>query len=452
MTQGPKIAMLIRMKHLFQKQPNGVFYFRKRIPTDLVKKLGKKMFMISLQTHDPIKAQAQARRLDKEIQAEWDKVRSGESERGSVLDAQRLLDSHSVGIEVEGHGDLGLDLLLDKLMDKQPRALMEEYNGSYGVLDDSGANLTPTEKKALQLIDGTITLSDAVEYYIEMSGNRDNRKFVNSARRSLSFFVDALGDRPIDKYRRREIEERLVNGVQAEGLKTATVSRRLSDVKSAVNKVILNFEYHFKNPFEKHTIPNLREDEESRTSLTRQQQNDLINLFGVDGDRDTINGLKILFDTGMRVSECIGLRTEDIFLNDEVPHIKLHRNPFRRLKTKQSQRLIPLIGYALEGVKSQLNNSQGSEWVFPRYVDENKQTVRNDSASAAMNKRTEAFGFTCHSLRHNMKDRLRLANVSMENIRELQGWSRGDQASRYGEMSLIELLYNDMKKVDLERT
>jgi hypothetical protein len=47
-----------------------------------------------------------------------------------------------------------------------------------------------------------------------------------------------------------------------------------------------------------------------------------------------------------------------------------------------------------------------------------------------------------------MKDRLRLA----KNIRELQGWSRGGQASRYGEMSLIELLYNDMKKVDLERT
>jgi hypothetical protein len=65
-----------------------------------------------------------------------------------------------------------------------------------------------------------------------------------------------------------------------------------------------------------------------------------------------------------------------------------------------------------------------------------------------MNKRTEAFGFTYHSLRHNMKDRLRLA----KNIRELQGWSREGQASRYGEMSLIELLYNDMKKVDLKRT
>lgn len=82
-----------------------------------------------------------------------------------------------------------------------------------------------------------------MDYYIEVSSNRDNRKFVNSAQRSLAFFVDALGDKPLDQYRRKEIEERLVSGTQADGLKTATVSRRLSDVKSAVNNTILNFEY-----------------------------------------------------------------------------------------------------------------------------------------------------------------------------------------------------------------
>jgi len=172
-------------------------------------------------------------------------------------------------------------------------------------------------------------------------------------------------------------------------------------------------------------------------------------LFAQDDKGDTMNGIKILFDTGMRVSECVGLRTEDIELNNDIPHIKLQRNPFRRLKTKQSQRLIPLIGYALEAVKNQLINTPDSEWLFPRYVDTKKQAVRNDSASATFNQRIKRHGFTCHSLRHNMKDRLRLADVSMENIKDLQGWSRGDQASRYGEMSLLKLLHNDLRKVDL---
>lgn len=201
-----------------------------------------------------------------------------------------------------------------------------------------------------------------MDYCIEVSGNRDNRKFVNSAQRSLAFFVDALGDKPLDQYRRKEIEERLVSGTQVDGLKTATVSRRLSDVKSAVIKAILNFEYPFKNPFEKHRIPNLRDDEESRTSLTDQQQNHLLSLLDKGENSDTLNGIRILFDTGMRVSECVGVRTEDVYLDAEIPYIKLHRNPFRRLKTKQSQRMIPLISYALKGVSVGAEKSWQSEW------------------------------------------------------------------------------------------
>ena len=104
------------------------------------------------------------------------------------------------------------------------------------------------------------------------------------------------------------------------------------------------------------------------------------------------------------------------------------------------------MGYALEGVKSQLTDS---EWLFPRYIDEDKGRVKNDGASATFNKRIKPLGFTCHNLRHNFKDRLRLANVPMENVKDLQGWSRGDQASRYGETSLLQLLYNDMIKANV---
>jgi len=439
------------MKNLYQKTPTGVIYFRKRVPSDLVELTGKKVYMVSLKTHDTLKAQAKARALASELEVEWIKLRSAEevSQNGSFKDAQALLDRYDVGTLVDGIGDLGQQRLLEYLMDKQPQPLLKEHEGSYGTLDDPEANLTGTENKALQIIDGTVSLSDAIEYYIEISGKSEDRKFNNSAKRSLAFFVDALGDKPINQYRRKEIASRLLDGVKVDGLKTATVSRRLSDVKSAVNKVILNFEYQFNNPFEKHVIPNLRDDEESRSSLTDAQHKELMELFTKDDKGDTMNGIKILFDTGMRVSECIGLRTEDVELNGDIPHIKLQRNPFRRLKTKQSQRLIPLIGYALEAVKNQLINTPGSEWLFPRYVDTKKQAVRNDSASATFNQRLKRHGFTCHSLRHNMKDRLRLADISMENIKDLQGWSRGDQASRYGEMSLLKLLHNDLRKVDL---
>ncbi|MEO1894792.1 MAG: tyrosine-type recombinase/integrase [Methylococcales bacterium] len=447
------------MKYISQKTPNSVYSFRRRIPTDLITTLLTKEFKCSLKTKNSIQAQANAQRINHALELKWSKLRNGqthsqnqEQQPSSLKEAQQLLDSFGVGEFIPGLGDLGREHFLDHLADKQPHhvRLPSDPNEHHSAISDHpDANLSPTERKALQILQRTVSLSDAIDYYIQVSGKQNNRKFVNSAKRSLEFFTEELGDKPLDQYRRKEIEDRLHQGIN-QGLKTATISRRLSDVKSAVNKTILNFEYQFKNPFEKHTIPNLREDENSRSSLDANQQHALTELFNRNDFGNTVNGLRILFDSGMRVSEVIGLRTQDIYLDQNIPHIKLLRNPFRPLKTKQSERLIPLVGLALIGVKKQLNFiPEGSEWLFPNYINEDDKTVRNDSASAAMNKRIKPLGFTCHSLRHNLKDRLRLANVSMENIKEIQGWSRGDQASKYGEMSLLELLYKNLKKIEL---
>lgn len=50
--------MLIRMKYLHQKVAGGAYYFRRRIPTDLIDKAGKETVFFSLKTKEPIKAQA----------------------------------------------------------------------------------------------------------------------------------------------------------------------------------------------------------------------------------------------------------------------------------------------------------------------------------------------------------------------------------------------------------
>jgi len=423
--------MFFRMDYIQQKTLSGTFYYRRRLPSDLIEILGKREIKLSLKTKDPIVAQAQAKRVTNKLEVEWQNLRKPKPLLTEAQELVSALDTTQTYTEVvHEHGEITYD--------------EDGWSNFLDTLDDRTPSLV--EEKALQMKYDIINLSDAIENHIITSGKQGDRKFVNSCNRSLSFFTEELTDKPINKYSRREIEGRLLKGIQEEGLKTATVSRRLSDVKAAVNKTILSFEYQFNNPFEKHKIPNLRDDEESRTSLTTQQQSSLIQLLDSGGVGNTTNALKILFDTGMRVAEVVGLRTDDIYLEHEIPHIKLQRNPLRPLKTKQSQRLIPLMGYALEGVKSQLTDS---EWLFPRYIDEDKGRVKNDGASATFNKRIKPLGFTCHSLRHNFKDRLRLANVPMENIKDLLGWSRGDQASRYGETSLLQLLYNDMIKANV---
>ena len=48
--------------------------------------------------------------------------------------------------------------------------------------------------------------------------------------------------------------------------------------------------------------------------------------------------LALLSDTGMRLGEAVGLSTEDVCLDDEAPHINIIPHPWRRLKTRGSER------------------------------------------------------------------------------------------------------------------
>ena len=92
----------------------------------------------------------------------------------------------------------------------------------------------------------------------------------------------------------------------------------------------------------------------------------------------------LLSDTGMRLGEAVGLSVEDVHLNDQTPHINITPHPWRRLKTKGSERCVPLVGEALWAASRAIKESFGSSFLFPRY---NPASFSNaNSASAAINK------------------------------------------------------------------
>ena len=55
----------------------------------------------------------------------------------------------------------------------------------------------------------------------------------------------------------------------------------------------------------------------------------------------------LISDTGMRLSEAAGLAREDIVLDADIPHIIIRPHPWRRLKTKGSERTLPFVGCSL---------------------------------------------------------------------------------------------------------
>ena len=146
---------------------------------------------------------------------------------------------------------------------------------------------------------------------------------------------------------------------------------------------------------------------------------------------------------GERLSELAGLRISDVIHNQLIGgdciFITPDRKAARRLKTKQSERFVPVhpelikLGF-LDFVAAQAKARGEKEWLFP-------ETAPGTNGAAAYSKwfgrYIGAHGVTdeakvFHSFRHLFTDALRVADVSDELRQALLGWSGGGIPARYG--------------------
>ena len=108
-------------------------------------------------------------------------------------------------------------------------------------------------------------------------------------------------------------------------------------------------------------------------------------------------------------------------------------HPWRSLKTASSARVIPLVGSSKWAAERILAQPNGSEFAFPNYND--GQRTNANSASAALNKwlkKKIGRGYTIHSFRHSMRDRLRALECPSDIIDEIGGWLTYGVGHSYG--------------------
>ena len=151
--------------------------------------------------------------------------------------------------------------------------------------------------------------------------------------------------------------------------------------------------------------------------------------------------IALISDTGMRLGEAAGLLKSDIKLEDPIPHIDLKPHPWRTLKTKGSQRKIPLVGAALWAVRRIVNQQDNSPFCFPRYC--NEQVCKTNSASGGLNKWLHEHvpdGCVVHSFRHSIRDRLRAVECPSDIVDAIGGWRTAGVGQGYGEGYSLEVL------------
>ncbi len=146
---------------------------------------------------------------------------------------------------------------------------------------------------------------------------------------------------------------------------------------------------------------------------------------------------------GMRLNEACQLTCDDVVAMDGVDVILIRGtdDETKRVKTEAGQRFVPVhpqvvqIGF-LAFVQKQRANGRTSR-LFPELGASNATGYLSDPFSkwfarflgkAGIHERRKTF----HSFRHSYRDALREADISIERVRALGGWSGGNTEERYG--------------------
>ena len=305
-------------------------------------------------------------------------------------------------------------------------------------MDVPASSLLIRKKPAEAFTSCAPKLSDALEKYCRLKGGGRADLFFRSSFRNIGYVIEHLGDRPLDTYSSSDAAS-FRDWLVDRGLSSSSIKRIFSTVRAVTTLTIQEDGLICSNAFSKTFIPT--DVPAKRVSIS---PGDIRRLQGVclsvADERRLL--VALLSDTGMRLSEALGLVWSDIKLEHACPHVQLVPHPWRRLKTPSSKRLIPLVGASLDAVKT-MHQQRSTQFLFNSYADETG--CKGNSCSAALNKWLKKYipKAVVHSFRHSYRDRLRNAGVQTEMIDQLGGWSSQSVGQAYGDGFGLELIYRE---------
>ena len=276
-----------------------------------------------------------------------------------------------------------------------------------------------------------MTLSEALELYLRLKGVNKGKVFRRGAERNIQSVVGVLSDRPLDEYSSSDAAA-YRDYLLKKGLTTNSVKRNFATIRSVINLAIQEHGLECRNAFSKVYLPDL-DDAKKRKPIPIENIKEIQReCMSIDDEARWL--VALISDTGMRLSEAAGLHVDDIKLDCEIPHIDLKPHAWRGLKTRGSQRQIPLVGASLWAAKRVKANNTASPYAFPRYTS--AEGTKANSASAAINKWLRPRvpeGCVIHSFRHSLRDRLRAVQCPSDMIDQIGGWSTAGVGQSYGE-------------------
>ena len=293
-------------------------------------------------------------------------------------------------------------------------------------------------------------LLDAKDYYMQLKGEGRDHVFVRTVERNVDYLIDAVGNRDLYEYTSSH-GATFRDFLLERGLAISSIKRVFSSLKPIIGLMIREHGLKATNPLVQTYMPNgpLMEKRQPINLPTIRT----IQSLCVDIDDDLRWIIAIVSDTGVRLAEACGLTCADVVLDSPTPHIVIQPNVCRSLKTRASERKVPLVGASLWAATQATKLIQvpyrKDEYLFPRYTKGGKCNA--NSASAALNKWMKNYvdeGCVIHSFRHSMRDRLRAVECPTDIVDSIGGWSKSGAGQKYGTGYPLEVLHKWMKLID----
>lgn len=299
----------------------------------------------------------------------------------------------------------------------------------------------------------TITLSEALKRYWDYArpqllnkNENQKRKWKNPRKKAVKNFIKHVGDMDISKITNLHIItlrdwwfERIVD----EDISPSSANKDFIHLKSVLKAVStheqlsLDIDGIFKDVHFNSDHKNSRAVYTSEFII-----NELLNEENlVSLDNELKNILFVAIETGMRPVEILNLAPEDIILDNNIPHVHIRPRKGYSLKTKSSERKMPLVGCALEAFKNYPNG-------FNKFQKKPDQFSYHINRFLSLNGLRPTPQHTFYSLRHSFQDRLTALEVPDRIQCQLMGHSFKSKGRMiYGSGATLEHLQKTMEKI-----
>ncbi len=337
----------------------------------------------------------------------------------------------------------------EEAADKLVGSYQDPDRGTYEGVPEEAATIATALLSGVPKGNPQPTISDAFKFYLSENAKalpEQKKKQVQRFMRAERNLVAVVKGDPLVSHLTRADVRAWRDMREGQGAAPTTIRREKNDISAVISFANSELDAGQNNPFRGLQI--------KKAMQRRQEERMPLDQSTIDGVYDGLGGHKelqqiwtLLDFTGARPSEIRMLTLDEIVVDHEVPHIVIQEREDRTLKTGWSTRKVPLVGAGLIVGHALVEQGQGTSFAFPGYADGKGM----DRLSQALSKRVRRFSkdpkHVPYSLRHNMKDRMRQAEVFPETARAIEGHSYGGgQDASYGGAIPLEQMKRALEK------